>query len=411
MGSRKLPHAGTLAALLFLVALVAHACARAGSPSSTPSPASTATATASPSLMPTPTPTPDPLGPPPRDLASARAAIDRLEASIGVCAPLVAERWGVRCAAADIDGDLRPDTAVLFPLDQPAPVAPHPGVVFVNLTTAAGYLALSPPGAADTSILGRAVFAIADRDGRPGPEVSFLENLCTATRCASLVRIYTWDGAAWRDIGPADQGIVALDRVAIEGEGASSTIVMHSQPTASAAAGPTRGGTYRYTLSAGRYALREARLDPPEYLFHAIVDADALFARGQWLEAIAAYEAAIANTALRDWREEVGRGPSRDALAAYALFRIAVAEAASGGDPNPALDRLIREGKEPVFVNAAEAFRKGYQERESPGGGCLEVTRYLATTGPGIDTPGYIQRLLDHGYANPQYTYRDICPL
>ncbi len=410
MGGRKLPHPGTLAALL-LVALLAVTCARSGAPRQEPTPSAPATAASQPPASPTPSPTPDPLGPPPPDLAAARAAIDRLEATIGICAPIAAERWGIRCVTGDIDGDLRPDTAILFPLDQPAPVAPHPGVVFVHLTTAPAYLALSPPGAADTSIIGQSVFAIADRDGRPRPEVSFLENLCTATRCSSLVRVYAWDGTAWRDIGPADDGITALVRVAFEGEGAATAIVMQNQPVASPAAGPIRGGTYRYTLAEGRFTRREARLDPPEYLFHAILDADALFARGLWREAIAAYESAINDTTLRDWRDEIGRGPSRDALAAYALFRIAVAEAASGADPNPALDRLIREGREPVFLNAAEAFRKGYQERGSAGGGCLEATRYLATTGPGIDTPAYVQRLLDHGYANPQYTYRDICPL
>lgn len=411
MGGRRLPHPRALVALIAIGSLFIGACAcGTGDTAASPTPSPLAT-TPPPTATPPPTPTPDPVGPAPRDIAAARTALDRLERTIGPCSEQVVARWGLTCATGDIDGDLVSDTAVLLPLSQPAPVGPYPGAVFVNLSTAPGYVALSPPGAADTSILGRAIFAIADRDGTPRPEVSFLENLCTATRCASLVRVYTWDGSTWRDIGPADQGITAIDRVAVEGTGPATAIVMHSQPTNSPVAGPTRGGTYRYTLQSGRFALAETRLDPPQYLFHAILDADALFARGRWDEAIDAYEAAVRNPSLRDWRAENDRGESRDALVTYALFRIAVATAASGRDANEAIDRVIREGREQVFLNAAEAFRKGYQERGSAIGGCLEATRYLATTGPGIDTPGYVLRLMDHGYANPQYTYRDICPL
>ncbi|GIW13338.1 MAG: hypothetical protein KatS3mg062_0777 [Tepidiforma sp.] len=411
MGGRKLPHPRALAALIALLPLLAGGCSCGGQAVSTPTvPAASLTAV-TPTPLPTPTPTPDPIGPPPGDLAAARAALDRLDAALGPCNPAVADRWNTSCLRADIDGDLAPDAAVLLPLQQSAPVGPHPGAVLVSLSTAPGYVALSPPGAADTSILGRAVFSIADRDGLPRPEVAFLENLCTASRCASLVRVYTWDGSAWRDIGPADEGVVGIDRVTLEGTGASSAIVLHTRPSASPASGPIRGGTYRYTLRDGRFSARDITYDPPEYLFHAILDADALFARGLWEEAIAAYEQAIANPSLRDWKAETDRGESRSALVTYALLRIAIAAAADGRDANPFIDRVILEGKEPVFLNAAEAFRKGYQERGSVVGGCLEVTRYLAITGPGVDTPGYVQRLMDHGYANPRYTYRDICPL
>lgn len=411
MGSRRLPHPRALIPLIAIGSLLLGACAcAAGRSPETPTPPPD-TATPSPTTTPPPTPTPDLVGPPPRDIAEARTALDRLQRTIGACSEQVVARWNVACTTGDIDGDLVDDTAVLLPLSQPAPVGPHPGVAFVNLSTAPGYIALSLPGAADTSILGRAIFVIANRDPSPRPELSFLENLCTATRCASLVRIYTWDGSTWRDIGPADQGITGIDFVSIQGLGTATTILMHSQPTDNRVAGPTRGGTYRYTLQAGRYTLSQTELDPPQYLFHAILDADALFERGRWDEAIASYEAALANPNLRDWRAENDRGNSRDALVTYALFRIAVATAASGRDPNEAIDRVIREGREPLFLNAAEAFRKGYQEQTSVVGGCLEATRYLATTGPGIDTPGHVRRLMDHGYANPQYTYRDICPL
>lgn len=396
-----------------LAGILAAACACGDAADAVPTPAPPTDPESTPTTLPSPipTPTPDPLGPPPADLAAARAVLQRNPAMVSTCSPALAERWNAVCLNADIDGDLIPDTALLVPLVASSAPAPNPGVLFVELSTRPGLEALSPPAAADVSILGRAAFTIADRDGLPRPEVSFLENLCTASRCTSLVRIYTWDGSAWRDLGPADAGIESVDRVALEGAGPATAIVVHRSAASSLAAGPGRAGTFRYTFSNSRYSALQVLLDPPLYLYHAILDADNLFRRGEWHEAIEAYASAIENTDLRDWKAENGRGESRPALVAYALFRIAIAEAASGEDPNPALDRVIREAREPVFVNAAEAFRKGYQDRQGATGGCLETTRYLATTGPGVDTPAYIQRLFDHGYANPQYTFRDICPL
>jgi len=415
MGGRRLPREKTLGLALACTAILALASCSGGGDAAEPSPVASPTlAVTTPTTSPPPSPTPDPLGPPPANAVEARTGLQALLGASRFAEPCpqhLTSDWGVICAQGDVDGDGLPDSAWLIPVRPAAPQSPHPAVVLFRPSGSQKLEEFATDGSADASILGAAIFSLADRDGDPGAELSYLVNRCTATTCTSIVRIQAWDGTAWRDIGPGDDGVPATDRVSLEGEGPLSRIVFHGGKL-DAAAGPTRASTRTYEFLGGRYRLTKTEYDPPEYLFHAIVDADALFAAAKFEEAIAAYRAAIGAADLRDWKNETDRGEGRPALEGYALFRIAVATAALGQDPTDAIDAAIREGKEVVFSIAAQEFRKGLQEHGSVIAGCAEATTYLGTVGNGVDTPAYIARLFDYGYANqPAKTYQDICRL
>lgn len=416
MGGRRLPREKTLEriAVAGVAAVLFCSCwggGDAAEPSPEPSP--TQSVAASPPV-PSPTPTPDPLGPPPATAIEARAGLQALLGPTRYADPCprhLQEHWHVFCAEGDIDGDGLPDAAWLIPLHQPAPRTPFPAAVFFRSSASQKLEEFASDGSADISILGAAIFEVADRDGEPGAEISYLVNTCTANTCTSLVRVQSWDGTAWRDIGPGDNGVPNIDRVQFEGEAALSRLLIHGGKL-DIVAGPTRAVTQVYELSGGRYRLATTEHDSPEYLYHAVLDADALFAGATFEEAIAAYDALIGAGNLRDWKADTGRGEGRPVLEGYALFRIAVATAALGRDPTEAIDRAIREGKEIVFSIAAQEFRKGYQEHGSVIAGCAAATKYLGTIGDGADTPAYIARLFDYGYANqPARTYQDICRL
>lgn len=415
MGGRRLPREKALARLAATAAAAILFCSCSGGgdaaePMPTPAPSPSVAA----SLTAAPTPTPDPLGPPPATATEARAGLQSLLGPSGYAEPCprsLQERWGVFCAKGDVDGDGLPDAAWLIPLHPPAPRTPFPAAVLFRPSGSQKLEEFAADGSADVSLLGAAIFGLADRDGEPGAEISYLVNTCTANTCTSLVRVQSWDGTAWRDVGPGDNGVTNIDRVGFEGEGALSRLVIHGGKL-DIVAGPTRGVTRVYELSGGRYRLAATEHDPPEYLYHAVLDADALFAAARFEQAIAAYDAIIGASHLRDWKEETGRGEGRRVLEGYALFRIAVATAALGRDPTEAIDRAIREGKEIVFSIAAQEFRRGFQEHGSVIAGCAAATKYLGTVGDGADTPAYIARILDYGYANqPAKTYQDICRL
>ena len=408
MGSRRLPRTETVAAACLAGVLVLVGCGGgSGKPAST-SPTAAASATAeTPSPTAPATPTPDVLGPRPKDVDAALGAYQRyLDAGGAPCGDALKARWSpASCATGDLDGDSKPDTAVLVPIESPAARNAQPAAVLVRRSGDTRAFAFPTTGEADASPTALTIFAARDRSGDARAELSYLTTICGASNCVSRVEIQSWDGTAWRDIGPG-VGFDNPDRIAFE----STTLSVHSGVLGSVGAGPTRGVTAEYRLKDGRYALSSSTPDKPLFLVHAIADADARFDAGDFTAAIAGYEAAIANKALADWQKDQNRGDGRARLTGYALFRIAVAKAAGGAtaaEARAAFDRASVEGKEPLFVNTMEAFRRGFQEQGGAHQGCVEATRYLSLAG----VPELLKEIFDYGFANPRKAPQDICPL
>jgi hypothetical protein len=309
----------------------------------------------------------------------------------------------------DFDAGTMPDTAFLVPLKPPAGAANHPAAVLVLRSQSKQLTPLPMVDAtADASDLGVGFFSA--RTGLSGGNaLAFLTTACSASGCMSQVHIERWDGTAWRDIGPGDAGIDALESATWDDAG---QLVLRGGKLTAAGAGPTRGVTVTYAYDGSRYTEASRVYDPLVYLFHAITDADAKFAAADWAGAIAAYQAAIDNTALKDWKAEQNEPAGRPTLDSYALFRIAIATAAMGNDPSVALDKVIVDAKDQIFAYAADQFRQGWQQTGSVHGGCVAATAYLATSSAAGDNPAYIKQAFNYGYANqPIKTYKDICPL
>lgn len=411
MGSRRLPRAEAVRALAAAFGLGLAACSGGeAKTAATPSPGATGTVAAatatSTAALPSPTPTPDPLGSPPGTADAAVAALRSYLPGRPPCPQEVERAWGAACVAGNLDGDAITDAVYAVPLAGGGAL-PAPGVV-VAWRGSNGDLAAFPEiGAADLGVLGRVLFAVADRTGDARVEVMYLATACGAHTCTSRLEIQAWDGTAWRDAGPGDQGIATLERATVSGSGTATEIVLHGGVIQSVGAGPPRQSTTTYRWNGARYAVASIVPDAPRYLIHAVLDADALFAAGRYPEAAAAYVSAAEATDLKDWQAEVGAGDGRARLTGYARFRAAVAIAAGGADATAAFDAAIARGTEQAFITATEAFRKGLKEGGSVHAGCLEATRYL--TSPGV--PAYLRLVFDYGYANPQKTAAEICPL
>jgi len=280
-------------------------------------------------------------------------------------------------------------------------------MVFVQRAAGSGLERLPPEGEADTSVVGQKVFALAERTGDARADLVLLANVCGAHTCSSRVYVEWWDGTAWRDAGPGT-GVDSLDTISFDGKGTAAELVVHGGVINSVGAGPQRAATTAYTFDGVRWSIKSVLPDKPVYLFHAVQDADELFGRAKFAEAIAAYTAAADSKTLKDWRQEADGVNGRDSLAGYARLRIAVATAALGLDATRAMDAAIRDGNDPLFANAAQAFRRGLQEGNGVHGGCLEVTQYLGTSG----IPEIVRAMFDYGYGNhPVKTYKEICPL
>lgn len=347
----------------------------------------------------------------PTDSAEAQQGVeDELIASHAeACPARLVSVWKVTCATGDFDGDGQPDTAFLVPLKAATGAPNVPATVLVLRSKTKQIEALTDAGTTgDASKPGTAFFT-ARAVPADGQALAFLTSACSSSGCISQVHLDHWDGTAWRDIGPGDAGITAFESAAWDDAG---DLVLKGGQFTAPGAGPTRAVTVTYAYSDGRYAESSRVYAPPVYLFHAITDADAKFAAADWVGAIAAYQAAINDPSLKDWKAEQGQSPGRPTLVSYALFRIAIATGAEGNDPSVALDKVIVDAKDPIFAYAAQQFRQGWQQTASVHGGCVAATAYLATSNASGDNPAYIKQAFNYGYANqPGKTYMDICPL
>ena len=414
MGGRRVPRGAI--ALLLVAGVGLGGCSSGGgaaSPRATPvataSPAATTAGT--PSATPSPTSTPDPVPARPRDASEARASADAfLKAGGQLCTSAFKRKWGVvTCYQGDFDGDKADDVAVL--LVSAAGDIPSPGLILLKRSGRAATETFATIGDVDLTPRGAALVVVEDFNGDGRLDIAYLQTTCGGANCQSRYEVQAWDGTAWRDIGTGAPGFDNADRVAVTGAGRSAKLVVHSGTLASAGAGPARTATATYAVVDGRYTLSESKPDEPVYLIHAILDGDELFLKGDFPAAVTAYQAALATPGLRDWREEAAKGAGRPALRGYALFRIAVAQAALGAPPvdvRAAFDALVNGSTDQLFLNVMETFRRAYFEGgEKVHSACVEVTRYLSQP----EVAPFVREAFDYGFANPRRSPADVCPL
>ncbi len=317
--------------------------------------------------------------------------------------------WDAECRQGDIDGDGAQDIAVLLLTPGPLARAPDPGSVVAWLSGEAEPRRIAVQEEADASELGRAFFDLADRTGDGRADVVMVAAQCTTTSCAGQVQVWSWDGMALRDAGPGRElAVTNLIEARWEREGGASVLITNGGKLEVAAAGPTRNVHKAYISDGARYVPIIEVPEAPEYLYHAVLDADAAFDAGEWERAIELYRAVIGAPQLKDWKEERGGQPGRAHLEGYARLRIAIATSAGRQDPTAALDETILNHPATIWGFAAETFRNSYlQGGEDVPGACRAVTAYLAT--PPI--PESIRAIFDYGYANPVKTFTSICEL
>lgn len=410
-----------------LVLLAASACGDGGdirivaiTPSPTPAASETGSVEPSSPLPPTsitPTPTPAPSGTVPdrpTDLLAGGVPVSSYlaggSADIAGCLPGLVAAWGLapvlgeRCFFADIDGDGTSEFAFAVVTTTEAA---SPGDVWFFQGADEQFRLFSSARVLANEVLEDVVLtAAADLTGDRFPDLVISARICSAGVCAGRLLLASAHGGEFTDLAPAGLNLTGLHSLRIEdatGDGLQD-VVLNYEHTPEPEAGPQRD--FELVLNwAGLKFFDSKHPDPPRYLFHAIADADTIFDTADYQAARAQYEAAAANTALVDWRVEVGEGSGRRELAPYALLRAGIS-AVRTGDPEGALalfNQAATGFPASLHGQVASIFREGLEGGLAPAVACTTSEDYLRP-----QSSRYAE-IWDYGFSNPDHQISDLC--
>jgi len=308
------------------------------------------------------------------------------------------------------------------------------------------------------------IFAVTDMNLNGTPEVVFHSIGFSASK--SSVEIYEWNGEEFIQLLQTRHGEKNIERSRIvqnlhwyedymgydvavlngradiiiedlDGNGTKELILIDSGPFHMDTVrnfGPWRGKRLVYTWDGIHFLLSSIEMDPPEYRFQAVQDADQAALAGDYDRALALYQDAIFNEELASWTlehrdylaevydaEMEGKAmptPSPaspdeyDILSAYSRFRIMLLYLMQGWDDEAqvvyeTLQELYPEDSAGhFFVEVAQAFWERLNFRDVIGWGCYGAIEYVE----GNDDILTVLGSGDHGAQSHVYTAEDVCP-
>jgi hypothetical protein len=333
------------------------------------------------------------------------------------CPDALLDAWAIpisptaRCVVGDTDADGQDELVLVLapPLKQETPVvvavldksAGSWGVGFQSPGTAEGggfLVSLTGGGSLDEVLM-----AVQDLNTVPGAEIVYRVESCGAHTCYTTVEVYGWSGTTYADLTDGEISIsyadVALQDTDSDGD---TEIVMHGGTIGSVGAGPTRTRTEVYGWNGQQYVLTQVTLDPSEWLYHNVLDADDAFAAGDFALALSLYTRALEDHSLVESKEN-----ERSEMDPYLHFRIAVTYMAQGGAASEAaqsLDAAVNSNPGSLHGEMARAFRDAWLPAGDAIAGCLAANDYVQANLQAFEDFWYF------GYGNREFSPQGLCP-
>ncbi len=321
--------------------------------------------------------------------------------------------------AADFDGDLQDEWVVVL-YDQSMPGVPFgsPGDLWVVNGDGVAFRYYTAPSRDIYEFLAPTIIGVTDMTGDGLPELIADVSICGAHTCTNNYRIIGLTNGQLADLviaqptpeeGDLAQTISMTFADArledISGDGLPEFLV-HGGTIGSAGAGIVRPRTAVWGWNGTDVVLNETILDPTAYRHHILYEANDRMAAGDLDGALALYEAAINDGALRDDGFAHTPEQTRADISAFAAVRLILIDLLQGNTER-ANNRLFwLEGTYPGSVMAQWATTL-IAEWAGPEG--LDALCDRIETGLlAVENPA--GALADMGYGNPSLTAGDFCP-
>lgn len=241
-------------------------------------------------------------------------------------------------------------------------------------------------------------------------DVAWIETTCGAVDCFQTMQIYSWDGGTWRNWVAAKSTIanadVRLEDIREDGQGFE--FIQDGGVYAGEGAGPQRLRQEVWgSVDGAPYTLLEETVAETNCLYHLVLEANGAFEAGANDDLSAAellYTQAISDPALVACGE---RANELDELRSFSTYRLALI-AAYRGEPEVAGDLIATLGDSypaSIYIEGGEVWLAAYRENYDITAGCSAMTTFAKANRAAVDV------LADYGYANPDFTAEEICPL
>lgn len=320
--------------------------------------------------------------------------------------------------AADLDGDLQ-DEWLLVLYDPSLPGVPFgaAGDLWIVNGDGVAFRYYAAPSSDIYDFLAPTIVAVADLTGDGLPELVADAPFCGAHTCTGNYRVIGQTAGGLADLvrreaaaegDPANTiamtfpDIEVIDR---DGDGLAE-IVVRGGTIGSAGAGVVRPRTEVWRWDGAAVTLAETTLEPTEYRHHILYEANDLLAAGDLDGALALYETAINDPALRNdgfahAPEQVYADVSR-----FAAFRLILIDLRQGNAERAAgrLAWLQANHPDAAATSAAATLIAGWSGADGQAALCASIESGLAA----LENP--TGALGDMGYGNPALAAEDYCP-
>lgn len=247
-----------------------------------------------------------------------------------------------------------------------------------------------------------------NEDGQP--DLVWSDTTCGASACFTTVHVLSYvDG----DFRPWINGSTTMASATVSVEdvmpaGSGQELLLKGGVIGAVAAGPQRPATAVWASLGGTpYVQVQQGYAPSFCLYHHILDADAAMRSGaldSYAAASAAYRAAADDPRLvACWT----RPDEVDELRAYALYRLAMAQAYAGDRQaaDATVEELSSRYPNDALAELARLWWLSYRTTRDDAAACAVAAAFAERR------PETWQRLADYGFANPSFTADMLCPL
>lgn len=341
--------------------------------------------------------------------AAVRAALQQADLQKGL------DDW----RAADFDGDLQDEwVVVLYDRSMPEVVFGSAGDMWVVNGDGAIFRYYTAPSNDIFEFLAPRIVAMIDMTGDGRPEIIANAPVCGAHTCFDNYRVIGSAAGGLTDlqsVQPPPEGITGPPSISmsysdvrfndVDYDGLPEMLV-HGGTIGSAGAGVVRPRTEVWDWDGTAVTLSGTLLDPTTYRHHILYEANDLMAAGDLDGALALYEAAINDPALRNDGFAPPPEQTYADISAFAAFRLILIDLLRG-NAERAGSRLAWLGATfpgSAAAGAAATLVNGWSGPENLAALCGGIEATLLA----VENPA--GALADMGYGNPALAAEDFCP-